>query len=77
MRVLSAWQYQPWNGLSAHSPAMQAASAIPRGVQIHGPKPERHAFLPLQALLSGMSLLGLAVQRNQGKGRTHVFVGEL
>lgn len=55
---------------------MQEASAAARGMQIHGLKADRRAFLPFGAAFS-FRLVGLAVYRNQGKGRMLVFVTEL
>jgi len=55
---------------------MQEASAAARGMQIHGSMADRRAFLPFGSAFS-LRLLGLAVSRNQGKGRMLVFVTEL
>ncbi len=56
---------------------MQVASDPLRGVQIHGPSPDGHGFLPLYARLSAGAYSDWQKRGNQGKGRIEEFEAEL
>ena len=60
--------------------AMQEASVTARGVHVHGGSKatERRVFLPIRSAFGCRGgLLGLALTRNHGSGRIHVFVAAL